>query len=135
MLAISRAAVIAGVVFFVFCLFSVINARSVPRLSVGASPKLNFGSRKSGEQVFVPVKLTNVGGGELVVQSAKSSCGCTTVDCPTFGRPIASAASADMVVKVSGAGITGSFSVAISIRSNDPISPDHVVYIEGVFGG
>lgn len=130
-LMISRLLVIGSILFTAYAGFEVIHARWLPRLEV--APVIDFGTRKTGEIVDVPVTVTNTGGGSLRVYSLKATCGCATVDCGSMDQPIAPGTSAEALVKIKGDRKKGKLGVDILVNSNDPAIPNRAIRITGQF--
>ncbi len=81
-----------------------------------ATDKHDFGLIIQGEKVSHTFKFTNVGGSDLVISSASSTCGCTV---PTFSKkPIKPGESGQIEVVFSSAGRSGPNHKKVSILTN-----------------
>jgi len=127
----SRALLIGSLIFAAYVVINLIDVRSRPRLQV--APEFNFGNRKPGDLVTIPVKLENIGGGRLLIHSFKASCGCATVDFQSRDIPIPAGASAEAIVNIKGGRNGGKMSVEISINSNDAETPTRNIKFAGEF--
>lgn len=76
----------------------------------------DFGVIIQGEKVAYKFKYKNVGGSDLIIKSAKGSCGCTV---PTFSKePIKPGESGDIEVVFNSSGRKGNQHKTISIFTN-----------------
>ena len=76
----------------------------------------DFGEITQGEKVKFTYKFTNVGDAELVISSAKGSCGCTVPDWPR--KPIAPGESAEIRVVFNSEGKSGKQHKKVSVVAN-----------------
>lgn len=76
----------------------------------------DFGEITQGEKVKFTYKFTNVGDAELVISSAKGSCGCTVPDWPR--KPIAPGESGEIRVVFNSEGKSGKQHKKVSIVAN-----------------
>ena len=76
----------------------------------------DFGEITQGEKVKFTYKFTNVGESDLVISSAKGSCGCTVPDWPR--KPIAPGESAEIRVVFSSEGKNGKQHKKVSVIAN-----------------
>ena len=76
----------------------------------------DFGEITQGEKVKFTYKFTNVGESDLVISSAKGSCGCTVPDWPR--KPIAPGESAEIRVVFNSEGKNGKQHKKVSVIAN-----------------
>jgi hypothetical protein len=88
----------------------------------------DYGMVEYGANGTCEFVITNIGTEPLVIQSAKSSCGCTVPSYPKY--PIAPGASATITVKYD-TKRPGSINKSIKITSNAVNASEKVIYIKG----
>ena len=94
----------------------------------GSQPKItfekdkhDFGKITAGEKVSYSFKFKNTGGSDLVISSAKGSCGCTVPDYPK--APIAPGAEGKIDVVFDSSGKSGKEQKSVTVVTNgDPAS-------------
>jgi len=88
----------------------------------------NFGEMQQGESVTHDFILKNTGHGDLIISSAKGSCGCTVPEWPK--NPIAKGENASIKVTFNSAGKSGKQNKTITLVSN-AIPNTKVITING----
>lgn len=76
----------------------------------------NFGEIREGEKVEKRFKFTNTGNAELVIFSAKGTCGCTVPDYPR--NPIAPGETGEILVTYDSSNRTGLQEKTVNITAN-----------------
>lgn len=93
----------------------------------------HFGKIKEGEVVHYDFKFTNTGKTDLVISSARGSCGCTVPEYPK--EPIAAGKSSVIKVEFDSKGKSGAQKKAVTLTYNG-YPNKKVIYIESeVLGG
>ena len=79
-------------------------------------PEFDFGSIKQGDMVSHEYKIKNIGNADLLISSAKGSCGCTVPEWPQ--DPIPSGKEAKIKVTFDSKGKTGKQSKRVTLMTN-----------------
>lgn len=79
----------------------------------------------SGEKVVYAFKFTNAGKSDLVIESAKASCGCTVADLRE--KVIKPGASSEIIATFDSNGRSGQNNKTITVKSNDPLNENVVL--------
>jgi ABC-type enterochelin transport system substrate-binding protein len=88
----------------------------------------NFGTIKQGDSFEYDFEFTNTGDADLLITSARGSCGCTVPEYPR--EPIAPGAKAVIHVKFNSAGKSQQQTKTVTLNTN--ASPDPItLYIKG----
>jgi len=89
----------------------------------------DFGEIFQGEKVTVDFKFTNTGKNDLVITSARASCGCTVPDYPK--EPIAPGQSSYIKVQYNSEGRSNAFNKTVTVTANT-IPNENRIKIKGV---
>ncbi len=108
------------VFFACVLLFGVWARAGEPRITC-EEPSFDFGVVLDKQQVKHAFALKNDGDAELVIEKVTTSCGCTTASLARHN--LAPGESVDIEATFSLRGRSGHQKKAISVRSNDPLSP------------
>ena len=82
-----------------------------------------------GESVNVTFEFSNEGGGTLVIHDAVTSCGCTTVNYPSY--PLRPGESGKINTTFKSKGHGGDNDISLLVKSNDPVVPVKTLRIRG----
>jgi hypothetical protein len=93
-----------------------------------ASSEFNFGEIKQGTVVEHEFEFTNTGDNELIIGSAKPSCGCTVPDFPK--KPLKPGETGKIKVKFDSTGKVGPQNKTVEISANTEPNV-HTLYIKG----
>lgn len=96
-----------------------------PRLGVAGGTKLSLGRVYEGRAIRREFLLRNSGKDTLLIDSVRTSCGCTFAEPST--RRLGPGGEARLAVTFDTKDITGKFTRQIFIGSNDPVSPRTVL--------
>lgn len=88
----------------------------------------NYGDVKQGGNGVAEFVVRNSGGGLLIINNVKTSCGCTEVDFPQ--HPLSSGESAVIKVKYN-TNIVGEIKRSIVVNSNDAKTPKVILRLTG----
>ena len=111
--------------------FSKLDKKDLANAPVAAFDKkeIDFGDIKPGEKAACDFTLKNTGKRDLVVRKTRASCGCTAV---TMGQnTIAPGQSIVIRATFDSHGKSGRQNKSITVITNDPQTPEQVVYING----
>lgn len=89
----------------------------------------NFGEIAQGEKISHVFKFTNTGKSSLVINDAKSTCGCTI---PTYTKePIAPGETGELLVKFDSKGKKGNINKQVTVQANTYPNTSTIFYIKG----
>ena len=119
---------IAMLACFCLPLFSAQESEAAPKISV-ENPLFDFGDIDRGAKVTTKFKFKNSGSAPLEIINVATSCGCTSAvpDKTTY----AVGESGEIPVTFDSGRFSGPITKRVTIRTNDPASPDTVVTIKG----
>ncbi len=90
--------------------------------------EVNFGNIKQGESFEYDFEFTNTGTEDLVITTARGSCGCTVPEWPH--EPIAPGAKGKIHVKFNSAGKSNQQTKTVTLQTNASPTP-YTLYIKG----
>jgi len=90
----------------------------------------NFGSAKEGQKITNEYKFKNEGKSNLLLRKIITSCGCTTTS--TKDMIIKPGESSAIKVIFDSSGKKGSQNKTVTVISNDPKSPNILLWIKGM---
>lgn len=111
--------------------FSKLNKKELENAPVATFDKkeYNFGDIKPGEKAICDFTLKNTGKRDLIVRKTRASCGCTAV---TMGQnTIAPGQSIVIRATFDSNGKSGRQNKSITVITNDPQTPEQIIYING----
>ena len=109
------------------CFFSASYAFAGPKIDVKTDSH-DFGEAWEGETLNNAFEVKNIGDEDLVIETVKTSCGCTAVK---FDNRIAPGKTGFVTLSLRTQGLHGAFHKTGTIHSNDPASPRVVLKLTG----
>lgn len=104
-------------------------ALSAPKIDVNP-PLFDFGVVTEGVIVARSFVVTNIGDAPLTIRAIRATCGCTaTTD--LAGTALAPGESVALAVRVDTSGFSGAIAKDVRISSNDPATPEAVLWMLG----
>lgn len=102
----------------------------VPRIQF-AETIHDFGRVKSGEIMKHEFAFTNTGNADLVIESVRPSCGCTTIT--DYTRTIPPGGKASLTLEFNSRSLQGEQIKTMLVNSNDPTTPNLVLQLKGLY--